>query len=191
MTLLRVDTNAFGLAAGVENLAEHLVAQDYGPARETFREVRDMLIENVQSNWLAGGFTPLTETTRAYKEREGLDPRTLFASGSSFAGIDGAYGATWAKALRGQTEWWMFLHDKGAGYGPWSREGWGRTKSGQRKAGWKRRHRNADDNPPVAGVTKFPARPVFYITGSTEERVLDRIDLFLQSACDEVADGAA
>ena len=115
----------------------------------------------------------------------------VLSMGITGYGLVNPQGATWAKALRGQTEWWMFLHDKGAGYGPWSREGWGRTKSGQRKAGWKRRHRNADDNPPVAGVTKFPARPVFYITGSTEERVLDRIDLFLQSACDEVADGAA
>jgi len=191
VSLLKIDTNAFGIAAGVENLSEQLMAQYYGPARDAFRDVRDLLMENVRSNWLAGGFTPNTEVTTAYKQRKGLDSRTLFASGSSFAGIDGYSGATWARAARGETEWWMFLHDKGAGYGPWSREGWGRTKAGERKAGWKRRHRKADENPAVAGVTKFPARPVFFITGGTEEAVLSRIDLFLQSACDEVSSGAA
>lgn len=180
--LVNIESNAEALAAGLTRLGERISGADSKLAGEAFKDVRDLLMENVRSNWTAGNFAPLSPVTVEYKRRKGLDSRTLFASGSSFAGIDGRYGTSWAKAMRGQAEWWTFLHDKGRGYGPWSQEGRGKGTS-------KRRHRAG--NEPAAGVTKFPARPVFFITDSTRGAVLDRVELFLQTACDEVGNASA
>lgn len=181
---IRIDTNADDLAAELEKVGRSLAGAPSGPAAAAFKDLREILMADVRTAMTSQAFPPDSEVTRAYKAREGLDSRTLFASGNAYAGLDGASGMTWAKAMRGQVEWYIFLHDRGRGYGPWSREGWGKAKDGSRKAGWERRHRG--DQAAVPGVTNFPQRQVFAISEAARGRIIDRLELFYQSLVDEV-----
>ena len=127
---------------------------------------------------LNGAFTPLSPVTLEYKARMGMDSRTLHASGNTAAGIDGKYGATWARAQRGSEEWYIFLHDRGKGYSFWSVDGKRKSnKTGGRNA---KRERNRP------GTTQFPERRSFYINAVAETASVARYNTLLQTICDEV-----
>jgi hypothetical protein len=124
----------------------------------------------------AQAFVPNTEATRAYKQREGLDSRVLFASGKTYAGLDGASGSTWAKAMRGMDEWYIFLHNAGKGYGNWSRDDRITNTNSTKR-------RKSVAKP---GLSMFPKRQAFHITDSARGSILNRLELFYQTLLDEV-----
>lgn len=190
--ILHIDTNAHALGARLEALGSNLRDVNYGLARDAMADVAQYLVSSVQTTMLSQQFRPLSEVTTEYKRRKGLDPRILFATGRAFAGIEGDHGGTWAKAYRGRDDWWMFLHDRGVGVAHWSREG--TARAGASKA---RRHRDrkqmSEGRVPLAqaGLTRFPERQMFVITPGAQTAILNRIELFLQAACDEVGNAAA
>lgn len=170
MSLLRIDTNAEDFAAELQKVASVLEGAPYGLASAAFKDVRDLLMQDVRSVMTAQGFVPNTEATRAIKARKGLDSRVLFATGNTYAGLDGASGGTWAKAMRGLNEWYIFLHNQGKGEANWSRDDRGTPK---KRTG-------------TPGVTRFPQRQAFQITGSARGSILNRLELFYQELVDEV-----
>jgi phage gpG-like protein len=192
VTLLRLTANSDELAADIENLAEWIQGVSYGKADEAMSEIATMLAGSVRDTMLAQDFVPNSEVTTAYKQRKGLDPRVMFATGNTFARIDPRHGSTWARVYRGWEEWFAFLHDKGVGVAHWSREGTERARAGKT-----RRHRDrkqfSEGRIPLThmGLTRFPKRPIFVLRPEVESAILERWERFLQSACDEVNSGAA
>lgn len=170
MSLYRIDTNAEDFAAELAKVAETMAGAPYGPASAAFKDIRDLLIQDVRSVMTAQAFIPNTPATREIKARRGLDSRVLFATGNTYAGLDGASGATWAKAMRGLNEWYIFLHNQGKGEANWSRDDRGNPK---KRTG-------------TPGVTRFPQRQAFQITDSARGSILNRLDLFYQELVDEV-----
>ncbi len=176
MSVLRLKENSAALAAGIENAAEILRGKPFGPSASAFKDIRDILMSGVRTN-MTGAFTALSPVTLEYKARKGYDSRPLHASGNLAAGLDGKSGATWAKALRGQNEWYAFLHDRGKGFSHWSVEGRGGKQIGSR------RQRRDAARP---GATKFPERRFFYISGGVESSVISRYNALLETVLDEV-----
>jgi len=173
---LDLRTNAGPLGADIETLAEHLKGAPYGPTRDAFRDIRDVLMASVRTN-MSGALTPLSKVTLDYKARKGLDSRVLHASGNTAAGLDGKFGATWAKAQRGQNEWYIFLHDRGKGFSHWSVEGRGEPRAGSRQ-------QRRDAARP--GATKFPERRVFFINESARGAVIARYNALVSTLLGEV-----
>lgn len=196
MSLLKITTNVDNMVSNLTALADNINGAEYGLAREAFRDIAGMLRASLQENFLAQDFVPPSEATLDYERRKGLDTRGLFSSGAAFRNLRTASGSTWAKAMRGE-EWYIFLHDRGVGYSYWSVDGRGGGRAlpgrkGRKKGAWRTRARAGtrwrEGN---AGVTRFPERHAFFINSGAESSILSRIDLFLQSACDEVSSGAA
>ena len=176
---LMFDTNAEDFAAELAKVAETLKGAPYGPASAAFKDIRDLLIQDVRSVMTAQSFVPNTEVTKEVKARMGLDSRVLFASGNTFADLDGASGATWAKAMRGSNEWYIFLHNEGKGTANWTRD----DRAMAADPHGARRHRKSTARP---GMRVFPKRQAFYITDSARGSILNRLELFYQTLVDEV-----
>lgn len=173
------DTNAEDFAAELAKVAATLQGAPYGPASAAFKDIRDLLIQDVRSVMTAQAFVPNTKVTKEVKARMGLDSRVLFASGNTYARLDGASGATWAKAMRGSNEWYIFLHNEGKGTANWTRD----DRVGRSDPHGTRRHRKSTATP---GMRVFPQRQAFQITESTRGSILNRLDLFYQELVDEV-----
>jgi hypothetical protein len=175
--LLSLKDNSGPLAADITAVAEQLRGAQYGPASAAFKDIRDILIAGLRTN-LDGPFTPLSPVTRAFKAREGMDARTLHASGNTAAGLDGKFGGTWARAQRGSEEWYIFLHDRGKGYSYW-------TVDGRRKANTTgtRRAKRERNRP---GTTQFPERRAFYINESAAAASISRYKTLLETILDGV-----
>lgn len=174
---LSLKDNSGPLAADIEAAAAHLAGAPYGPSAAAFKEIRDILIDSLREN-MNKALAPLSPVTLEYKGRQGMDSRTLHATGNTAAGLDGRSGATWARAQRGNAEWYIFLHDRGKGYSYWTVDGRRKAnKSGSRQS-------KRDRNRP--GTTKFPERRAFFINAGAQSAVVDRYQTLLQTICDEV-----
>ena len=174
---LSLKDNTGPLAADISAAADHLRGSQYGPAAAAFKDIRDILISGLRTNF-SGAFTALSPATLEYKSRKGFDSRPLHASGNTVAGLDGMSGATWAKAQRGSAEWYIFLHDRGKGYSYWSVDG----KRKANKVGSRQSKR--DRNRP--GTTKFPERRTFYINAGAEGATISRYTTLLETILGEV-----
>lgn len=167
MSILRIQSNVDNLTANLEVLSKEVASGTYAEGVAAFRDIRDILMAGLKTNIGSFAGTPLSPVTREYKARKGLDSRPLVASGNTMAGIDGRYGGNFAKAMRGEREWYIFLHDRGRGYSFWSVDGARRSnKTGTRKA---RRERNRP------GTTPFPERRTFVITPDVQSKVVSRL----------------
>ncbi len=167
MSFLKITSNVDNLTANLEVLSKEVASGTYAEGREAFRDIRDLLMAGLKSNISTFSGAPLSQVTLDYKAREGFDSRPLVASGNTLAGIDGRYGGNFAKAMRGEREWYIFLHDRGRGYSFWSVDGARRSnKKGTRKA---KRERNRP------GTTAFPERRTFYIPNSVQGAVVSRL----------------
>lgn len=177
---LKFKDNSGTVAQNVEAMADELNLSKWGVARTAFKDIRDILVSGVKENLNSGSFTPLSAVTLEYKSRMGYDSRPMHASGNLEAGIDGISGTRYAKAMRGQAEWYAFLHDRGKGYSHWSRNdriagaGFGPTKT--KRTG-------------EPGITKFPVRKVFFINAATRSAVLTRYEELLNTIVERAAKG--
>lgn len=169
--------NSGPLAADLEAASAHLAGAPYGPSAAAFKEISDILIDSLRDN-MNKALTPLSPVTLEYKGRMGMDSRTLHATGNTAAGLDGRSGATWARAQRGNAEWYIFLHDRGKGYSYWSVDG--RRKADTSGSRQSKRNRNRP------GTTKFPERRAFFINASAASAATGRYHTLLQTICDEV-----
>jgi len=177
---LKFKDNSETVSQNVEAIADELNLAKWGVARAAFKDIRDILVSGVKENLNGGSFAPLSAATLEYKLRMGYDSRPMHATGNLEAGIDGISGTRYAKAMRGQNEWYAFLHDRGKGYSHWSRNdriaggGMGPTK--RRRTG-------------EPGITKFPARKVFFINAATRNAVLVRYEQLLDTIIERAAKG--
>lgn len=180
---LSLNTNAEDLSASVNQAGERLLGASYAEASAAFKDISGYLVASIREAMSSQAFPSLSPVTREYKEREGLDSRILFASGQLYASLQGQFGPTWAKGVRGEKQWWAFIHDRGRGYSSWSRAGWIHGNAG-RKKGWKRRHRK--DNPEVPGTTRFPQRQFFVITPTAEGQAINRYNALIETILSDV-----
>jgi len=184
VSFVKIESNVDNMVANLNVASERLAGAPYGAARDAFRDVEGFLTGSIRELMTGQAFVPLSQVTKDYKARKGLDSRILFATGNTYGGIRSAGGATWAKAMRGQEEWYIFLHDRGKGFAHWSQEGEDRASSSG-----KRRHRAKGEGRRrlvELGTTRFPQRQSFLITEAAEGSILNRLELFYQELVDEV-----
>lgn len=176
---LKFKDNSETVSQNVEAIADELNLSKWGVARAAFKDIRDILVSGVKENLNGGSFAPLSAATLEYKSRMGYDSRPMHATGNLEAGIDGISGTRYAKAMRGQNEWYAFLHDRGKGYSHWSRNdrvNKAMVSSPRRRTG-------------EPGITKFPARKVFFINAATRNAVLVRYEQLLDTIIERAAKG--
>lgn len=112
---MNIETEVIGEDTVLLNIAE--MTERARDARPATRKVRDMMIESNRKQFESAGshlgasWAPLTEATKARKEREGIDPRPLHgktgALGTSLAGGKGKRtGATKSIARAGSGVWY-------------------------------------------------------------------------------------
>ena len=196
---LALNSNAVELEDGLLEFGRVMRGTDYasaGAAKKAFADIRDILMATAKENILAGGFAALSPVTTEFKARRGLRSEVLQASGNLLAGIDGFGGLNWAKALRGQNEWYAFLHDRGKGFSFFSTDdrksknagNWYET-SGRYGRKRMRFHYKNYKKQMAQGATTFPERHFMFITPAARAQIIARYEKLLEEALSHLPKG--
>jgi phage gpG-like protein len=196
---LALNSNAQELEDGLREFGDTMRGLDYvsaGLAKAAFKDIRDILMVSARTNITSGAFAALSPVTTEFKARKGLRSEVLQATGNLLAGLDGVSGNTWAKVLRGQAEWYAFLHDRGKGFSEFSVEGRDAKKSGawyetSGRYGKKRWRYSSKSYGEAArpGATKFPQRQFMLINDAARAQIIARYEQLLDEALSRLPKG--
>lgn len=114
----------------------------------------------------------------------------LYSSGNSRANLQERSTDVSAAVKRGEAEWWLFLHDRGKGYGFWSQEG--KRVKGMAKRKKKTGKSDREDVREIerAGATPLPQRQFMTIDAGDEAWAMDRISTAVEDSMRRAIDGA-
>lgn len=121
----------------------------------------------------------------------GSGTAVLFSSGNSRANLQERSTDVSAAVKRGEVEWWLFLHDRGKGYGFWSQEGKRVKGISKRKKKTGKSDREAVREIERAGATPLPQRQFMTIDPGDEAWAMERISQAVEDSMRRAADGAS